>query len=41
LLADEPRHHQLPEHLVPARLLIQANDPVAAAEGVKQLPHPR
>jgi hypothetical protein len=35
------RQHQLPEHLVPARRVLEPEHPVAAFEGVDQVPHPR
>jgi hypothetical protein len=38
---DDPREHQLPEDLVAARGVVQAQDPVAPAGRVQQAAHPR
>ena len=38
---DDPGQHQVPEHLVPAGRVLQAQHPVAALQGVHQVAHPR
>ena len=38
---NDPRHHQVPEHVIIAGRRIQAQSPVAAFKGVEQVPHPR
>ena len=37
---DDPREHQLPEHLVPAGGLLEPQDPVGVLERVDQMRHP-
>jgi len=38
---DDPRQHQVAEHLVPARRLLQPQNGIAAGQGIPQMPHPR
>ena len=38
---DDPRQHQLPEHLVPAGGPVEPERVVGAAQPVPQMPHPR
>jgi hypothetical protein len=38
---DDPGQHQLPEHLIPGRGLLQAQHPVGVLQGIRQVPHPR
>jgi len=38
---DDPREHQLAEHLVPACGPSEAQHVIGAAQGVQQVPHPR
>lgn len=38
---DDPGRHQVPEHLVPARRVLQAQGPVGVLQRVEQAAHPR
>jgi uncharacterized membrane protein len=38
---DDPRQHQLPEHRVPARRLLEPQHPVRVLQRIQQVSHPR
>lgn len=37
---DDPRQHQMPEYLLPARGVLQAHDPAGTLDGAGQVTHP-
>jgi hypothetical protein len=38
---DDPRQHELPEHLITPGRLAEAEHIISTAQGITQMPHPR